>query len=130
MFTRNKKSFDQINFLQSQHFISFTHQVDGTHPQKNEKGIIPAGSFYPKNDETAIGLTINDVDVSNGDQPIGVIVEGYVLEERLPEKPTDGAKTALKEIKFYATGNQPSVKSAAAKINEAKVNENTAGGDK
>ncbi|MEY8443351.1 hypothetical protein AALA52_03720 [Lactococcus ileimucosae] len=115
MFTRDKKNFDVINFLQSQHFISFTHQIDATHPNKNEDGIIPAGSFYPKNDATAIGLTINDVDVSKGEQPIGVIVEGYILEERLPESPTPEAKAALTGIKFYSENNQPSTVAKATK---------------
>lgn len=130
MFTRNKKSFDVINFLQSEHFISFTRQIDGTHPQKNAQGIIPAGSFYPKNDGTAIGLTINDVDVSQGEQPVGVIVEGYVLEERLLEKPTQAAKQALKEIKFYGANNQPVATDSVAKVDKGKTDENTTGGDK
>lgn len=121
MFTRNKKNFDVINFLQSQRFISFTHQIDDTHPNKDKEGIIPAGSFYPKNDASAIGLTISDVDVSKGEQPIGVIVEGYILEERLPEQPTPEAKAALSGIKFYSENNQPT---AATKSKVAKTDKN------
>lgn len=122
MFTRTKKNFDVINFLQSQHFISFTHQIDATHPKKDENGIIPAGTFYPKNDATAIGLTISDVDVSKGEQPIGVIVEGYILEERLPEQPTPEAKAALSGIKFYSESNQPAT--TIAKSKAAKTDKN------
>lgn len=130
MFTRSKKSFEVINFLQSQHFISFTHQVDATHPNKNEDGIIPAGSFYPKNDASAIGITISDADVSNGEQPIGVIVEGYVLGDRLPEQPTPEAKAALTGIKFYLENNQPATADTTAKADAAKIDKDTAGGTK
>jgi hypothetical protein len=128
MFTRSKKNFDLINFLQSQHFISFTHQIDATHPNKDEAGIIPAGSFYPKNDASAIGVTINDVDVSKGEQPVGVIVEGYILEERLPEQPTPEAKAALPGIKFYSESNQPVATNVRSKA--AKADKNTEGGTK
>ena len=122
MFTRTKKNFDVINFLQSQHFISFTHQIDATHPKKDANGIIPAGTFYPKNDATAIGVTINDVDVSKGEQPVGVIVEGYILEGRLPEKPTPEAKVALTGLKFYSEDNQPATADSRTKSTKTDKN--------
>ena len=62
---------------------------------------MPAGSIFPANDATAEGITINDVDVTNGAQPVGVIVDGHILIERLPVKPSDAAQTAMREIKLY-----------------------------
>ena len=52
---------------------------------------------YPAKRWTAEGITINDVDVSNGAQPVGVIVDGHILIERLPVKPSDAAQTANAE---------------------------------
>ncbi|MEG0678946.1 MAG: hypothetical protein RR439_03785 [Carnobacterium sp.] len=100
VYVKGKEVFTDINFLKSQKFISFTQQVDATHEGAVD-GVVPAGSIFPKNDDTAVGITINDVTVSNGPQPVGVIVEGYVLKDRLPILPTAEAIAALKEIKFY-----------------------------
>jgi hypothetical protein len=64
------------------------------------KRIIPAGSVYPVNDGTAVGILFSDVDVTEGAQPGAVLVEGYVLESRLPVAPSSEAKSNLTEIKF------------------------------
>ena len=100
VYVKKVKTVQDLNILKSADFLSFTKQVDDTHAGVVD-GVLPAGSVYPKNDATAEGITINDVDVSNGPQPLGVIVEGHVLLERLPVKPTDTAQTAMREIKLY-----------------------------
>ncbi|MTD42470.1 hypothetical protein GIX45_28350 [Erwinia sp. CPCC 100877] len=100
VYVKSTQVFKDINFLKSQKFISFTKQVDNTHPGVVD-GVLPAGSVYPKNDATAEGITINDVDVSNGAQPVGVIVEGHILVDRLPVAPSAAAQTAMREIKLY-----------------------------
>ena len=68
VYVKKSETFKEINFLKSQQFISFTKQVDNTHAGV-VNGVLPAGSVYPANDGTAEGITINDVDVSNGAQP-------------------------------------------------------------
>lgn len=100
VYVQKSQTYQDINFLKSQKFLSFTKQVDKTHKDVVD-GVLPAGSIYPANDETAEGITINDVDVSKGTQPVGVIVSGHILIERLPVKPTDEAQTAMREVKFY-----------------------------
>ncbi|WP_395149726.1 hypothetical protein ACF3OA_13395 [Enterococcus thailandicus] len=100
VYVKKSETFKEINFLKSQKFVSFTKQVDNTHAGI-VNGVLPAGSVYPANDATAEGITINDVDVSNGPQPVGVIVDGHILIERLPVKPSDAAQTAMREIKLY-----------------------------
>lgn len=100
VYVKKTETFNDINFLKSQKFLSFTKQVDDTHTGV-VNGVLPAGSIFPANDSTAEGITINDVDVSNGPQPVGIIVEGHVLIERLPVKPTDTAQTAMRAIKLY-----------------------------
>lgn len=94
-----KESIEEINFLASARFQAFTQQVDDTHEQV-ENGIVPAGAIWPANDETAKGILLNAIDVSNGAQPASVIVEGYVIAERLPEAPSADAITAMSEIKY------------------------------
>lgn len=100
MYVKKTETFEDINFLKSAKFTSFTKQVDDKTPGV-VNGVLPAGSVFPKNDATAEGITTNDVDVSNGAQPVGVIVEGHILIDRLPVKPSDAAQTAMREIKLY-----------------------------
>lgn len=100
VYVQKKETFEDINILKSAKFTSFTKKVDSTTPGV-VKGVLPAGSVFPKNDATAEGITINDVDVSKGAQPVGVIVEGHILIDRLPVKPSDAAQTAMREIKLY-----------------------------
>lgn len=100
VYIKKTETFKEINFLKSQKFVSFTKQVDNTHAGV-VNGVVPAGSIFPANDATAEGITINDVDVSNGPQPVGVIVEGHILIERLPVKPSNAAQTAMREVKLY-----------------------------
>lgn len=92
----------QINFLASAKFQAFTTQVAqaGVVANANGRKIVPAGTVYPLNDATAKGILLSDVDVTEGNQAGSLIVEGYILEARLPVAPVAAAKTALPEIKF------------------------------
>lgn len=102
MYVKSYGKTQQINFLASAKYQNFTYQVSNAGVTANSEGrkIVPAGTVYPANDATAIGILFNDVDVTEGPQPGAVMVEGYVLEARLPVAPSAEAKTALKEIKF------------------------------
>ncbi|OFN02627.1 hypothetical protein HMPREF2626_01575 [Aerococcus sp. HMSC062A02] len=94
------KTYDNTpNFLKSAHFQAFTNTV--TQEMAKDKKTVKAGTIFPANDATAKGIVYKDVDVSNGAQEASIIVEGYILEERLPEKPSAEAKAQLAEIKFY-----------------------------
>lgn len=99
MFNSDIISAEDINFLDSEKFVSFTREVKkGATGAKD--GILPAGSIYPANDATAEGVTIHDVDISHGANVVGVIVEGYINAGRLPVQPSAAAQTALKKITF------------------------------
>lgn len=89
----------ELNFLKSEHYVSFTET--GTQALANDENIVEAGTIYPANDATAVGIVLHDVDVSGGDQPIAVMVEGHVYADRLPVAASEAAKTALKNIGFY-----------------------------
>lgn len=90
------------NFLASDKYVNFTTTVSdtGVTADENGKKVVPAGTILPANDATAEGILFESVDVTTGPQPGALMVEGYVLEERLPVVPDATAKTALKEIKF------------------------------
>lgn len=105
----DKGTVEQKNFMASEKFVSFSRQVDDTNyagvtDQLGHK-VIPAGTIYPTNDAKAEGVTIDEVDVTHGAQMVGVIVEGYLLGQRLPVAPAEAAVTALKKITFTDVNN-------------------------
>ncbi|SDX62546.1 MULTISPECIES: hypothetical protein [Salimicrobium] len=101
MYVNNQRA-QQIEFLASSHYVNFTKEISdsGVTADENGKKIVPAGSVYPVNDGTAVGIVFHDVDVTQGPAAGAVMVEGYVLEARLPEAPVQLAKDAMTEIKF------------------------------
>ena len=78
-----KESVKEKNFLASAKF------------QK----IVQAGTVYKKAGK-AIGLIFADVDVTHGPQPAAVMVEGYVIEARLPAEVSLEDKATMTGIKF------------------------------
>lgn len=63
--------------------------------QDHDRLIVPAGTIYPANDATAIGVLTEPVDVTYGDHEGSVIVGGHLYGNRLPVAPADTAKTAM-----------------------------------
>lgn len=100
MYVKNNKVQD-INFLASARYQNFTYQADDTGVEANANGrkIIPAGTVYKKNGK-AIGLTFHDVDVTEGPQPVAVMVEGWVVEDRLPIQVSNADKATMTGIHF------------------------------
>ena len=101
MNTVKKENVKEVNFLASAKFQNFTYQVDdtGVEADVNGKKIVQAGTVFKK-DGVAVGLVFADVDVTNGPQAAAIMVEGYVLEARLPAEVSAEDKAAMKEIKF------------------------------
>lgn len=64
------------------------------------KYIVKAGTIYPANDATAIGVVMNDVDVTNGDGMLAVIVHGFIRLSKVPVVPASAAISAMKMISF------------------------------
>lgn len=100
-----REKVSQSSFLASAKFIAFTHQISNVGVTADAKGrkIVPAGTVYPANDATAIGITYTDTDVTEGPQPGSVLVEAWVYKDRLPVAPSAEALTSLAEksdIKF------------------------------
>lgn len=104
-YVKGKTTVSEINFLASSHVIAHTYQISDVGVTANAQGrkVVPAGTVYPANDNTAIGITYTDTEVTEGPQPGSVIIEAWILEARLPVAPTAAAKTALSansKIKF------------------------------
>ncbi len=96
---------EEINFLDSEKYVSFVQEVD-QNTSGVVNGVLPAGSIVPANDATAKAVTINDVDVSHGTQMVGGIVDGFINAKRLPVAPSAAAITALKRITFSNTESE------------------------
>ena len=59
---------------------------------------IPMGTAYPSNDGNAIGITYEDVDVTNGDMPGSVVTKADVYEDRLAITGADYDSVTLKNL--------------------------------
>lgn len=100
-YVRGIKNYNRVNFLASSNLQSFTTTVsDVGVTVVDGKKVVKAGTILPLNDATAKGILYHDVDVTYGPQPGALIVEGYILEARLPVAPAAAAKTALTKITF------------------------------
>lgn len=69
---------------------------------ENGRFIIKAGTVYPANNETAIGLVMQDYDVTDSDASMAIIIHGFVREDRLPEVLSKAVKSALPQITLIA----------------------------
>ena len=110
MFINNKKTIykNDVEILATENnLVSFTSTISDSGVKADQEGfkIVPKGSLVDasgvvKNDATVVGVLLNSVDVTNGPQPGAVIVEGYILKDRLPVAPEEAAIGALKKITF------------------------------
>lgn len=62
--------------------------------------VVKAGTVYPANDATAIGLILNDYDVTDGDAMMAVVIHGFIKVAALPAVPSADAIAAMKQITF------------------------------
>lgn len=64
--------------------------------------VIKAGTIYPANDATAIGIVFSDMDVTKGDMTGALLIHGFIKTTALPAEPTAEAKSALKLVEFVS----------------------------
>ena len=62
--------------------------------------VVKAGTIYPANDATAIGVVLNDYDVTDGDAMMAIVIHGFIKVAALPAIPSANAIGALKQITF------------------------------
>lgn len=66
--------------------------------QPNGRKIIPQGTVYPANDDTAIGVVFHDMDVTEDDTTGAVILHGFLRGENLPAALSAAAQEKLPMI--------------------------------
>lgn len=64
-----------------------TAEVPGLSVLVDGRRVVKAGTFYPANDATAIGVVLNDYDVTEGDAMMAVVLHGFVKLAALPVAP-------------------------------------------
>lgn len=62
--------------------------------------VVKAGTIYPANDATAIGVVLNDYDVTDGDAMMAIVIHGFIKVAALPVIPSANAISAMKQITF------------------------------
>lgn len=68
--------------------------------KEGDRFIIKAGTIYPSNDHKAIGVVLQDYDVTESDVSMAIVLHGFIRADCLPEKPTDAALKNLRMIYF------------------------------
>lgn len=98
----NGKTFLAGYFLAHEECVRETRQIaqDGATTADNGAKYVKAGTPFPANGATAIGLVYEDVDVTTGDMPGSVVTKGVVYEDRLPVTLDSDAKSALEALGF------------------------------
>lgn len=90
--------------------------------------IVKAGTIYPANDATAIGVILNDYDVTDSDAMMAVVIHGFIKTAALPVLPTANAIAAMKHIAFNPLidmGVAITATAAAIAVGEAQDVEHT-----
>lgn len=81
--------------LANDHYVAIPYDCSAI--EANADGIIPAGTIIPKNDATAIGVLLWDVDKAGN--PNGtIVIHGFIKKSKLPATPAD--TVAIPMIKF------------------------------
>lgn len=75
--------------------------------------IVKAGTIYPANDATAIGVVLNDYDVTYGDAMMAVVMHGFIKTAALPAAPSaDTPASQSGTTPFAYTAAVPGAKTA------------------
>lgn len=91
------KTAESKNILANAHYAAVAY--DCSDIEADENGVIKAGTILPANDNTAVGVLLDDVNKDNN--PNGtIVVHGFIRKDKLPAEPDTAAITALGLIKF------------------------------
>lgn len=85
------------------HYVGFPQYIEkGNALGKDVNGrkIIKGGTIYPANDGTAVGVVLQDYDITDGDANVTIVVHGFIDSNKLPEKPKQSAMAKMPMIKF------------------------------
>ena len=100
-------------FLAEEECSRETRTIPQNHAQvatlANGGKYVPMGAVFPSNDENAIGIVYEDVDVTTGAMPGSVVTKGTIYADRLPTALANAAKTALTGKGFRIIDAVPTV---------------------
>lgn len=85
------------------HYVSIARKatkVDDMVVKEGDRFIIKAGTIYPSNDNKAIGVVLQDYDVTESDVSMAIVLHGFIREDRLPASPSNAALKNLRMIYF------------------------------
>ena len=68
--------------------------------KEGDRFIIKAGTIYPSNDDKAIGVVLQDYDVTESDASMAIVLHGFIRADCLPSGPTKEALKSLRMIYF------------------------------
>lgn len=75
-------------------------EASGMIVKEGDRFIIKAGTIYPSNDNKAIGVVLQDYDVTESDASMAIVLHGFIRVDRLPTPPSDAALKNLRMIYF------------------------------
>lgn len=88
------------------HYVSIARkatkatEAGGMVVKEGDRFIIKAGTIYPSNDNKAIGVVLQDYDVTESDASMAIVLHGFIRADRLPTQPSDAALKNLRMIYF------------------------------
>lgn len=85
------------------HYVSIARtatKTDGIVVKEGDRFIIKAGTIYPSNDKEAIGVVLQDYDVTESDASMAIVLHGFIRADRLPDTPSSEALKNLRMIYF------------------------------
>lgn len=88
------------------HYVSIARkatkatEAGGMVVKKGDRFIIKAGTIYPSNDNKAIGVVLQDYDVTESDASMAIVLHGFIRADRLPNQPSAAALKNLRMIYF------------------------------
>lgn len=96
-------------FLAHEECVRLTQQIaQAGATEANGGKYVKAGTPWPANNSSIVGLVYEDVDVTAGNMPGSVVMKGVVYEDRLPVTLISAAKNAL-IAKGFVFATSPSV---------------------
>lgn len=88
------------------HYVSIARKatkattVGGMVVKEGDRFIIKAGTIYPSNDNKAIGVVLQNYDVTESDASMAIVLHGFIRADRLPDPPSNAALKNLRMIYF------------------------------
>lgn len=88
------------------HYVSIARmatkatKVGGMVVNEGDRFIIKAGTIYPSNDDKAIGVVLQDYDVTESDVSMAIVLHGFIRLDRLSIPPSKEALKNLRMIYF------------------------------